>query len=157
VFGEHTLSGREMLALAAISVLLLAGYGLNTLRIAHPLLRLTLFRVRTFRAAVSGSFFHAPGHRRHSVPVSAALPGGFRFQRHRVWPAHDAPGVRRHEPQGDDARILNRFGYRRFYLHTVMRACSSCCLPASDANACVAHCRGIVLLRIFRLAAVHQQ
>ena len=56
VFGEHTLSGREMLALLAISVLLLAGYGLHTLRMAHPLLRLALFRVRTFRAAVSGSF-----------------------------------------------------------------------------------------------------
>jgi EmrB/QacA subfamily drug resistance transporter len=56
VFGEHTLSGREMLALLALSVLLLAGYGLHTARMAHPLLRLALFRVRTFRAAVSGSF-----------------------------------------------------------------------------------------------------
>jgi EmrB/QacA subfamily drug resistance transporter len=57
VFGEHTLSGREMLGLVAISVLLLAGYGLHTTRIAHPLLRVALFRVRTLRAAVSGSFF----------------------------------------------------------------------------------------------------
>ena len=57
VFGEHTLSGREMLGLVAISALLLAGYGLHTTRMAHPLLRLMLFRVRTFRAAVSGSFF----------------------------------------------------------------------------------------------------
>jgi len=57
VFGEHSLSGREMLGLVAISALLLAGYGFNTTRVAHPLLRLTLFHVRTFRAAVSGSFF----------------------------------------------------------------------------------------------------
>jgi EmrB/QacA subfamily drug resistance transporter len=56
VFGEHTLSGHEMLGLVAISMLLLAGYGLNTARIAHPLLHLALFHVRTFRAAVSGSF-----------------------------------------------------------------------------------------------------
>ncbi len=57
VFGEHTLSTREIVALAAISVALLAGYGLHSRRAAHPLLRLALFRVRTFRAAVAGSFF----------------------------------------------------------------------------------------------------
>jgi EmrB/QacA subfamily drug resistance transporter len=57
VFGEHTLSAREMLALLAISAMLLAGYGLHTTRTAHPLLRLALFRVRTFRASVVGSFF----------------------------------------------------------------------------------------------------
>ena len=56
IFGEHTLSGPEMLGLLAISVLLLAGYGLHTSCMAHPLLRLALFRIRTFRAAVSGSF-----------------------------------------------------------------------------------------------------
>jgi len=57
VFGEHTLSGREMLGLLAIAALLLAGYGLHTTRMTHPLLRLALFRIRTFRAAVGGSFF----------------------------------------------------------------------------------------------------
>ena len=57
VFGEHTLSGREMLGLLAIAALLLAGYGLHTTRMTHPLLRLVLFRIRTFRAAVGGSFF----------------------------------------------------------------------------------------------------
>jgi EmrB/QacA subfamily drug resistance transporter len=57
VFGEHTLSGREMLALLAISGMLLAGYGLHTARTEYPLLRLALFRIRTFRAAVVGSFF----------------------------------------------------------------------------------------------------
>jgi len=57
IFGEHTLSAREILGLLALSLLLLAGYGLHTARIAFPLLPLTLFRIRTFRAAVSGSFF----------------------------------------------------------------------------------------------------
>jgi len=57
IFGEHTLSSREILGLLALSLLLLAGYGLHTARIAFPLLPLTLFRIRTFRAAVSGSFF----------------------------------------------------------------------------------------------------
>jgi EmrB/QacA subfamily drug resistance transporter len=57
VFGEHTLSGREILGLLAISAALLTGYGLHATRTAYPLLHLTLFRIRTFRAAVSGSFF----------------------------------------------------------------------------------------------------
>jgi len=56
VFGEHTLSGIEMLSLLAISIVLLAGYGINSAKIEFPLLRLALFRLRTFRAAVSGSF-----------------------------------------------------------------------------------------------------
>ncbi len=56
VFGEHTLSGREILGLLVISGALLAGYGLHATHTAHPLLRLQLFRVRTFRAAVVGSF-----------------------------------------------------------------------------------------------------
>src|SRR5580698_2467777 len=57
VFGEHTLSTREILGLLAISIVLLAGYGLHAERIAFPLLSLSLFRIRTFRAAVSGGFF----------------------------------------------------------------------------------------------------
>lgn len=57
VFGEHSLSVTEVLALLALSLLLLAGYGLHAARIPFPLLNLDLFRIRTFRSAVSGSFF----------------------------------------------------------------------------------------------------
>jgi EmrB/QacA subfamily drug resistance transporter len=57
VFGEHTLSGSEILALLAVSALLLATYGFRAARTKFPLLRLSLFRIRTFRSAVSGSFF----------------------------------------------------------------------------------------------------
>jgi EmrB/QacA subfamily drug resistance transporter len=56
VFGEHTLSTRTILGLLALSIVLLAGYGFHATRAAHPMLRLALFRLRTFRAAVSGSF-----------------------------------------------------------------------------------------------------
>jgi|HubBroStandDraft_6_1064221.scaffolds.fasta_scaffold22385_2 EmrB/QacA subfamily drug resistance transporter len=56
VFGEHTLNGREIVGLLAVSIVLLAGYGFHATRTAYPLLRLSLFRIRTFRAAVSGSF-----------------------------------------------------------------------------------------------------
>jgi EmrB/QacA subfamily drug resistance transporter len=56
VFGEHTLSTREILGLLALSLALLASYGFHATRTPHPMLRLALFRIRTFRAAVSGSF-----------------------------------------------------------------------------------------------------
>jgi EmrB/QacA subfamily drug resistance transporter len=56
VFGEHTLNALEMLGLLVLSVVLLAGYGFHATRTTHPMLRLTLFRIRTFRAAVVGSF-----------------------------------------------------------------------------------------------------
>jgi EmrB/QacA subfamily drug resistance transporter len=57
VFGEHTLSVREILGLLAISILLLAGYGLHAAKAPFPLLAMRLFAIRTFRAAVNGSFF----------------------------------------------------------------------------------------------------
>jgi EmrB/QacA subfamily drug resistance transporter len=57
VFGEHTLSVREISGLLAISLGLLAGYWLHAKSLAFPLLQLSLFKIRSFRAAVSGSFF----------------------------------------------------------------------------------------------------
>jgi EmrB/QacA subfamily drug resistance transporter len=57
VFGNHTLSVREISGLLAIAAALLIAYGINTTHMAQPLLRLKLFRIRTFRASVSGSFF----------------------------------------------------------------------------------------------------
>src|SRR5271168_624348 len=57
VFGEHTLSAPEILGLLAISLALIGGYYLHAKKIAYPLLRLSLFRIRTFSASVSGSFF----------------------------------------------------------------------------------------------------
>jgi MFS family permease len=57
VFGETSLSGREILGLLTISAALLGAYGLNSMRTAHPLLRLSLVRIRSFRVAVTGNIF----------------------------------------------------------------------------------------------------
>jgi EmrB/QacA subfamily drug resistance transporter len=57
VFGEHTLSVREISGLLVLSLGLLAGYWLHAKSLAFPLLQLGLFKIRTFRAAVNGSFF----------------------------------------------------------------------------------------------------
>jgi len=57
VFGEHTLSAIEITGLLVMSLALLAGYWLHAKMLEFPLLRLSLFKIRTFRASVSGSFF----------------------------------------------------------------------------------------------------
>ena len=57
IFGEHTLSGLEMTGLLAIATALLAAYGLNSRHTPHPLLRLGLLRIRSFRVSVTGSLF----------------------------------------------------------------------------------------------------
>ena len=57
IFGEHTLGVSEILGLLALSLVLILGYGFHAVRTAYPLLQLNLFRIRTFFAAVGGSFF----------------------------------------------------------------------------------------------------
>jgi hypothetical protein len=49
------LSGREIAGLLAMSAALLAAYGAHSVRTRHPLLRLTLMRIRSFRVAVFGN------------------------------------------------------------------------------------------------------
>jgi EmrB/QacA subfamily drug resistance transporter len=56
VFGEHRLSDLEVVFLLALAASLLAGYGVKAAHTRYPLLLLGLFRLRTFRAAVGGSF-----------------------------------------------------------------------------------------------------
>jgi len=56
VFGEHTLGVLEVSALAVLATALLAAYGLHATRAESPLLRLSLLKIRTLRAALSGSF-----------------------------------------------------------------------------------------------------
>jgi len=57
IFGEHTLRTAEIYGLLAVSLALVAGYGLHASQTAFPLLQMKLLAIRTFRVAVSGSFF----------------------------------------------------------------------------------------------------
>jgi MFS family permease len=56
IFGEHALETKEILFLLTLSLMLLAAYARHAVTTDHPLLRLVLFKVRTFRVAISGSF-----------------------------------------------------------------------------------------------------
>jgi len=116
VFGEHTLGTGSILGLFALSLVLLAGYFRHALVAAHPLLRLGLFRIRTFRSAVTGSFITRLGA--GGIPFLLPLlyqvglgyspvQSGFLLMPQAI----AAMGMRATMP-----RILGRFGYRRVLL-----------------------------------------
>lgn len=56
IFGEHLLRPFEILALLALSGVLIFGYGAHAMRRKYPLLNLHLFKIRTFAISAVGSF-----------------------------------------------------------------------------------------------------
>lgn len=56
IFGEHHIDFTSGMVLLLLSLSLLAGYGWHARQATFPLLRLALFRVRTFRVSVVGGF-----------------------------------------------------------------------------------------------------
>jgi EmrB/QacA subfamily drug resistance transporter len=56
VFGEHTIPALQMAVLFVLSAALLLAYGWHATQVPFPLLRLGVFKVRTFRISVLGGF-----------------------------------------------------------------------------------------------------
>jgi EmrB/QacA subfamily drug resistance transporter len=56
IFGEHDIDTASAVVLFLVSLTLLGAYAWHARRWPYPLLRLTLFRVRTFRVSVVGGF-----------------------------------------------------------------------------------------------------
>jgi len=56
VFSEHAWVAGPLFAMVAAAVLLFVIYGHHASQIPHPVLRFSLFRIRTFRASVGGGF-----------------------------------------------------------------------------------------------------
>ena len=56
IFGEHTLDTKSVVFLLCLSVALLVAYAVHAMGSEFPLLKVWLFRVRTFRVAIVGSF-----------------------------------------------------------------------------------------------------
>lgn len=56
IFGEHSLDATSFGVLLALSFSLLTAYFLHAREMTYPLLRITLFRIRTFRVSVAGGF-----------------------------------------------------------------------------------------------------
>ncbi|MEO8053661.1 MAG: DHA2 family efflux MFS transporter permease subunit [Acidobacteriota bacterium] len=116
VFGEHSLGPAAILGLFVLSLVLLAGYFRHALTAAHPLLRLGLFRIRTFRSSIAGSFITRLGA--GGIPFLlpllyqvglgySAVQSGFLLMPQSI----AALGIRAAMPH-----ILRRLGYRRVLL-----------------------------------------
>jgi EmrB/QacA subfamily drug resistance transporter len=56
IFGEHTLDPTTAVVMLVLSIALLVAYAWHASGIEFPLLKLALFRIRTFRTAVLGGF-----------------------------------------------------------------------------------------------------
>jgi EmrB/QacA subfamily drug resistance transporter len=133
VFGEHTLSVREILGLLALSLALLAGYWLHAKSLAFPLLQLGLFKIRTFRAAVNGSFFTRLGIGGVPFLLPLLYQVGLGFHSGAVGPAHHAAGSGRHEHEGVHAphSVNHRLSLGAHLQHRHHRSCCFCCSPPS--------------------------
>jgi EmrB/QacA subfamily drug resistance transporter len=112
VFGENTLGVREILGLLAISFALLAGYGLHAANTKFPLLALRLFRIRTFRAAVSGSFFTRLGIGGIPFILPLLYQVGLGFNPIQSGLMMMPQAIAAVSLKMTMPRILNRFGYR---------------------------------------------
>ncbi len=102
VFGEHALSAPEILGLLFVSLALLFGYGVHAERTRWPLLRLGLFRVRTFAAAVGGSFITRLGIGGVPFLLPLLYQVGLGIFARPIGPPHHAAGRRRDEHQDRD-------------------------------------------------------
>jgi EmrB/QacA subfamily drug resistance transporter len=112
VFGEHSLSVGEILGLLGISFALLAGYGLHAANTRFPLLALRLFRIRTFRAAVSGSFFTRLGIGGIPFILPLLYQVGLGFNPIQSGLMMMPQAIAAVSLKMTMPRILNRFGYR---------------------------------------------
>ena len=120
VFGEHSTSLPDVLAMLGASLALLLLYAWHSLRTPHPLLRVSLFRKRTFGTAVTGGFISrlGIGGMPFLLPLYYQVCLGYTA-------VHSALLIM---PQPLAAmtlkmivpRILNRFGYRRILMFNTM-------------------------------------
>ena len=121
IFGEHQLDGISAALMLVLSLGLLAAYGLHARRTDFPLLRLGLFRIRTFRVSVIGGFITrlGVGGLPFLLPLLYQLGLGMP-----VWQsgllmmpaAFAAMGMKL-----ISSRVLARYGYRRILIvNTVM-------------------------------------
>jgi MFS family permease len=116
VFGEHTLSGREITGLLVIACALLGAYGLHSQRMLHPLLRLGLLRIRTFRVAISGNLCSRIGIGGLPFLLPLLYQVGLGYSGLLIMPqAVAAMGSKLILRQ-----ILQRFGYRRVLISNTL-------------------------------------
>lgn len=120
VFGDHSLSVQEFLGLFLLSLSLIGGYGYHAMHTMHPLLHLGLFRIRTFRSSVSGSFLTRLGAGGIPFLLPLLYQVGLGFT-----PVQSGLLIM---PQAITAmslkltmpKIINRFGYRKVLISNTL-------------------------------------
>jgi EmrB/QacA subfamily drug resistance transporter len=121
IFGEHDIDATSAAILLVLGVSLLAAYVWHARRARHPLLRLTLFRVRTFRVSVMGGFVTrlGMGGMPFLLPLLYQLGLGMpAWQSGLLMMPTAAAAI---GMKFISARLLARFGYRRILIvNTVM-------------------------------------
>ena len=148
----------EVLGLLAISIALLAGYGLHASKTAFPLLALSLFRIRTFRAAVSGSFFTRLGMGGIPFILPLLYQVGLGFTPIQSGLLIMPQAIAAMSLKMTMPRILSalRLSRRADFQHRDSRSAHLPFRHHRSRHAGLADRDAGVLLRIFQLAAIHQ-
>jgi EmrB/QacA subfamily drug resistance transporter len=120
IFGEHTLGGMSILGLLVVSALLLGWYVRHAAGIPHPLLRLSLLRVRTLRTAISGSFVTriGIGGMPFLLPLLYQIGLGFSPVQSGLLIVPQSVAAMALRPAMP--RLLRQFGYRRVLLSNTL-------------------------------------
>ena len=135
VFGEHRLDPTSISVLLLLSFALLAAYVFHARHTAHPLLRLELFEVRTFRISVGGGFLTrlGVGGLPFLLPLLYQLGLGLPAWQSGLLmmpTALAAMSMKVFAP-----RLLRRFGYRQILIvNTVMIGVTICLFSTIDAS-----------------------
>src|SRR6202035_4518793 len=96
------------------------GYGLHAMKTPFPLLALCLFRIRTFRAAVSGSFFTRLGIGGIPFILPLLYQVGLGFTPIQSGLLMMPQAIAAMSLKMTMPRILNRFGYRGVLISNTM-------------------------------------
>ena len=113
VFGEHQIDATSAVVLLLISCALLGAYAWHAQREAHPLLKLQLFRVRTFSVSVLGGALTrlGVGGLPFLLPLLFQLGLGFPAWQSGLLMMPSAAAAM--GMKAISARVLRRFGYRQ--------------------------------------------
>jgi len=125
IFGEHQLDITSTAIMFGISVCLLLGYGWHAAQTEFPLLRLALFKVRTFRVSVVGGFVTrlGVGGLPFMLPLLYQLGLGMPAWQSGLMMMPSAAAAM--GMKFLSARVLARFGYRQVLIvNTVMIGCT---------------------------------
>jgi EmrB/QacA subfamily drug resistance transporter len=116
VFGEHHLDVTSAAVLVLISLSMLAAYVWHAANTLHPLLRLALFKVRTFRVSVAGGFMTrlGVGGLPFLLPLLYQLGMGLPAWQSGLLMMPSAAAAMVMKPLS--ATLLKRYGYRQVLL-----------------------------------------